>query len=101
MPRIQLGVKDECSEFILINFETQTVSINKNYTRMKDEDLILEPKTPKSKRDITILPFLCDLIKDYASKLYDSEPDDRLFQVTKYYLHHEMKRGYKITKSKK
>jgi len=28
------------------DFEAQTVSINKNYARMKDEDLILEPKTP-------------------------------------------------------
>ena len=83
------------------DFEAQTVSINKNYARMKDEDLILEPKTPKSKRVITIPPFLCDIIKDYASKLYDYKPDERLFQVTKYYLHHEMDRGCKKSKVKR
>ncbi|HHU17203.1 MAG TPA: site-specific integrase [Clostridiales bacterium] len=83
------------------DFEAQTVSINKNYARMKDEDLILEPKTPKSKRVITLPPFLCDLVQDYASKLYDYEPDERLFQVTKYYLHHEMDRGCKKSKVKK
>ena len=83
------------------DFEAQTVSINKNYARMKDEDLILEPKTPKSKRVITIPPFLCDIIKDYASKLYDYKPDERLFQVTKHYLHHEMDRGCKKSKVKR
>lgn len=62
---------------------------------------ILEPKTPKSKRVITIPPFLCDLVKDYASKLYDYKPDERLFQVTKYYLHHEMDRGCKKSKVKR
>lgn len=58
------------------DFEAQTVSINKNYARMGDQDLILEPKTPKSKTVITLPPFLCDLVQDYASKLYDYEPDE-------------------------
>jgi integrase len=83
------------------DFNNQTVSINKNYARMKDVDLILEPKTPKSKRVITIPPFLCDLIKEFVSKLYDYKPDERLFQVTKYYLHHEMTRGCKKSSVKR
>ena len=83
------------------DFDGQTVNINKNYARLKDEDLILEPKTPKSKRVITIPPFLCDIIKDYSSKLYDYKPDERLFQVTKYYLHHEMDRGCKKSEIKR
>lgn len=77
------------------NFEAQTLSINKNYARHDNEDLILDPKTPKSKRIITIPKFLCEIVQDYASKLYDYEPDERLFHVTKYYLHHEMDRGCK------
>jgi integrase len=77
------------------DFKNQTVSISKNYARMGDQDLILDPKTPKSKRIITIPPFLCDIVQDYASKLYDQEPTERLFQVQKYYLHHEMTRGSK------
>lgn len=83
------------------DFEALTVSINKNYARMGDQDLILEPKTPKSKRVVTIPPFLGTLVQEYASKLYDYEPDERLFQVTKYYLHHEMDRGCKKSKVKK
>lgn len=77
------------------DFQGQTVSISKNYARHDNQDLILEPKTPKSKRVITIPPFLCDLVKDYASKLYDYKPDERLFMVTKHFLHHEMSRGSK------
>lgn len=77
------------------DFAVQTVSINKNYARMGNQDLILEPKTPKSKRTITLPKFLCELIQDYSSRLYDYEPNDRLFHVTKYFLHHEMDRGCK------
>lgn len=83
------------------DFEAETVNIDKNYARLGDEDLILEPKTPKSKRIITIPTFLCDIVKDYASKLYDYEPDERLFTITKHYLHHEMDRGCKKSKVKR
>jgi integrase len=75
------------------DFNVQTVSINKNYARHEGIDLILEPKTPKSKRTITIPKFICEIITDYASKLYDYEPHERLFTVTKSYLHSEMTRG--------
>lgn len=77
------------------DFETQTVSINKNYARHENQDLILEPKTPKSKRIITIPKFLCELVQDYVSKLYYYEPHERLISVTKSYLHSEMTRGSK------
>ncbi|MBP1736751.1 MAG: site-specific integrase [Oscillospiraceae bacterium] len=77
------------------DFEARTVSINKNYARLDNEDLILEPKTPKSKRKITLPPFLCDLIKSYAEKLVAYESTERLFNVTKHYLKHEMNRGCK------
>ncbi|MBM7562524.1 site-specific integrase [Fusibacter tunisiensis] len=83
------------------NFENKTVSISKNYARHEREDLILEPKTPKSKRIITIPDFICDMIKDYVSKLYDYEPHERLFPVTKSYLHSEMNRGSKKAKVKR
>lgn len=83
------------------DMKAQTVSINKNYARHKGQDLILEPKTPKSKRVVTIPPFLVDLVQDYASKLMDYEPDERLFTVTKSYLHHEMDRGSKKAKVKR
>ena len=34
------------------DFEARTVTIDKNYARLDKEDLILEPKTPKSNRTI-------------------------------------------------
>lgn len=78
-----------------IDLESQTLCINKNYSRHEGSDLILPPKTPKSKRNITIPKFLCDYIREYVSRLYDYKAHERLFQVTKYYLHHEMDRGSK------
>ncbi|MEG2343540.1 MAG: site-specific integrase, partial [Acidaminococcaceae bacterium] len=71
------------------DFENKTVSINKNYARLNFEDLILPPKTPKSKRIITIPNFLCDIVDEYSQKLYDYDPNDRLFNMTKFYLTHE------------
>ncbi|MBA9087511.1 integrase [Fontibacillus solani] len=77
------------------DFENKTVSINKNYARHEGADLILKPKTPKSKRIITIPEFVCTLIKHYVGQLYDYEPNERLFPVSKHYLQHEMRRGAK------
>ncbi len=77
------------------DFNENTVSINKNYARLNNEDLILEPKTPKSKRKVALPPFLCDLVKSYAEQLVDYKPNERLFTVTKNYLKHEMDRGCK------
>lgn len=75
------------------DFEEKTVRINKNYTRLNGEDLILTPKTPKSKRTITLPDFICDMVQDYVTHLYDYKPKERLFPVTKSYLDHEMRRG--------
>lgn len=57
--------------------------------------MITPPKTPKSKRVITIPEFLAADIKDYMDSLYDLQENDRLFPITKYYLEHEMQRGIK------
>jgi len=39
--------------------------------------------------------FLTDEIRDYLKCLYKVQPDQRIFEVTKSYLHHEMDRGAK------
>lgn len=83
------------------DFENKTMRIDKNYTRLNGDDLILTPKTPKSKRNIAIPQFLCDMVNDYASHLYDYRPKERLFPVTKHYLNHEMIRGCKHSGVKK
>ena len=63
--------------------------------RLGKKDVITPPKTPKSKRVITIPEFLAADIKDYMDSLYDLQDDVRLFPITKYYLEHEMQRGIK------
>jgi integrase len=39
--------------------------------------------------------FLCEEMQDYFGMLYDLKPDERIFTITKSYLHHEMDRGAK------
>ena len=77
------------------DFEKRTVSINKSYQRLNGEDLITTPKTEKSNRVITMPQFLAEEIQDYIKMLYGIGPDDRMFTVTKSYLHREMDRGAK------
>ena len=77
------------------DFEKKTVTINKSYQRLNGRDVITDPKTPKSNRTITMPDFLNDEIWDYLRQLYGIGPADRMFPVTKYYLHHEMDRGSK------
>ena len=77
------------------DFEKGTVSINKSYQRLNGQDLITTPKTEKSNRVITMPQFLANEIQDYLKMLYGIGPHDRMFTVTKSYLHREMERGAK------
>ena len=78
-----------------VDLEKRTISITKSYQRFGKKDVITPPKTPKSKRVITIPEFLAADIKDYMDSLYELQENDRLFPITKYYLEHEMQRGIK------
>ena len=71
------------------------LSITKSYQRLKGRDVITDPKTPKSVRVIQMPQCLTDEIRDYLKSLYKVQPDQRIFEVTKSYLHHEMDRGAK------
>ena len=77
------------------DFEKCTVSITKSYQRLNGQDLITTPKTEKSNRVIKMPQFLADEMQDYLKQLYGIEPNDRMFIVTKSYLHREMDRGTK------
>jgi integrase len=68
------------------------ISINKNYAKVKGKELFLEPKTPKSKRIISIPDFLFNDIQEYISKLGGIQQNDRIFYFTKYALEKEIKR---------
>jgi len=75
------------------DFEKKTVRINKSYQRIKKKDIITDPKTPKSVRTVSMPDFLAEEMKEYINSLYGVEGDDRIFQITKSYMHHEMDRG--------
>ena len=77
------------------------VTISKTFHRSKGRDIITSPKTKKSNRTIKMPPFLCEEIREYIKMLYDIQPDERLFTVTKSYLNHEMERGAKQAGVKK
>ncbi|MGL5639432.1 MAG: site-specific integrase [Cetobacterium sp.] len=81
---LALTVKD-------VDFKNKNLKINKSYQRLKGEDVVTEPKTPKSKRVIEISDFLLEIIKEYIDKLYEPTPDTRLFNSTKYRFEHDMK----------
>ena len=79
------------------NFETHTLRINKSYQRLHREDVITPPKTLKSNRTIKMPQFLCDEMQGYLKMLYEPKEDERIFTISKSYLHHEMNRGSKVS----
>ena len=89
-----------CGELLALtpkdfNFERQELTINKSYQRLNGRDVITTPKTKKSNRTIKMPKFLCEEMQEYIGMLYEIGEDERLFQITKSYLHHEMDRGAK------
>ena len=52
------------------------------------------PKTKKSVRRIVLPRFLADEVRDHL-RLFPKGPGERVFEVTKSWLHHEMDRGAK------
>lgn len=80
-----------------IDFESFAIRINKSYQRLNGNDIITTPKTPKSNRTVIMPKFVMFELKAYIEQLYDLQPDDRIFDFTKFFLHHEMDRGCKIS----
>ena len=85
---LALTVKD-------IDFEKKEIKITKSYQRIKGMDIITDPKTPKSKRNVVMPDFLVEELREYISRLYGLMQTDRIFHVTKSFLHDEMSRGAK------
>ena len=78
-----------------LDFNAGTVRINKTYQRLDGEDVITPPKTHKSNRVVRMPDFLVEEMQEFLRMLYGVGRDERIFNVTKYYLHHEMDRGAK------
>lgn len=77
------------------DFEKGTVKISKTYQRLKGQDVITSPKTKKSNRTVQMPDFLCTEMLEFFGMQYGLKKKDRIFTVTKSYLHHEMERGAK------
>ena len=77
------------------DFKNNMLTINKSYQRLHGEDVITPPKTEKSKRTIKMPQFLCDEQQEYLKMFYSPNDGDRIFPISKSYLHHEMDRGSK------
>ncbi len=76
-----------------IDFDNKVIRITKSYQRLEGKDVVTDPKTPKSKRNVSMPDFLCEELKEYLGRLYGLLPTDRIFHLTKSFLHHEMTRG--------
>lgn len=84
-----------------IDTEKGTLSVKHSYQRIDGRDVITPPKTPKSKRTISIPPFLADMLKEYIGSIYGIKKNNRIFPHTKHYLVKEMTRGCKASGVKK
>lgn len=79
------------------DFQACTIRINKSYQRLEGKDIVTDPKTAKSNRMITMPEFLSEELESYIGMLYGLNENDRIFQISKSYLHHEMDRGVKLS----
>jgi integrase len=59
------------------NFEKKTLRINKSYQRQEGKEVITDPKTPKSNRNIVMPDFLAVEMENFISSL---------FTICEYYL---------------
>ena len=83
------------------DFKNNMLTINKSYQRLHGEDVITPPKTEKSNRTIKMPQFLCDEMQEYLKMFYSPNNSDRIFPISKSYLHHEMDRGSKAASVKR
>ena len=76
------------------DFERGTLTVAESYQRIDGQDVLTDPKTPKSKRVIAMPHFYAEEMEAFLSGR-GLDPDERIFPVTKYFLSHEMARGSK------
>ncbi len=82
--RIRCIYSSECERLVKRRFKKNTPAIG--------VEMFLIPKTPRSKRYIAIPDFLYDELQEYMARLYECEPDKRIFHFTKHALEKEIKR---------
>ena len=78
-----------------IDFDKKILTVNKSLQRINRQDIITEPKTPKSKRKISLPEFLLIDLKDYIDSMGEVASTDRLFPCNKHFLENEKARAEK------
>lgn len=66
-----------------IDFDNKVIRITKSNQRLEGKDVITDSKTQKGKRNISMVDFLYDELKDYISRLYGLLPTNRIFHLIK------------------
>lgn len=79
-----------------IDTKTNIISITKSLQRIHGEMYITSPKTAKSVRKVQIPEFLSKELEEFEGLMYGLTEENRLFQISKGYLHHEMDRGSQL-----
>lgn len=83
------------------DFAKKTMRISKSAQRINGEEIITDPKTPKSKRKIMLPDFLVNELQDYFLKIDYFADDQQIFPKCKTYFNKEMQRGIKKSGVKK
>ena len=79
------------------DFERNKLSITKSYQRIDGKDVITKPKTKKSIRVISVPENVALEMQDFIDSIYGLGANERIFVLSKSYLHHEMDRGVKAS----
>lgn len=80
-----------------MDFEKNKIRINKSLQIIERKEVITDPKTPKSNRYVLMPQSLALELKCFMETLYGLKNTDRVFTISKSYLHHEMDRGTDAT----
>lgn len=75
-----------------IDYKNNKLKISKTYYRANGKDIITEPKTKQSVREIDIPNFLKEEIKEHFDRYYELPENERLFPIVQEAVQHKIKR---------
>ena len=76
-----------------VNLDDKTIRVNKSLQRLQGEDIITEPKTPRSNRVIAVPDVLMVELRRYITEMGDVPGDTRIIHMTKNLLERILKKG--------
>lgn len=76
-----------------IDFENNEIYVTKSLQSIKGEVVITPPKTKKGTRVVKMPQFVIEEIDILIKMQYGLKPDERIFSLSKGYMHHVMDRG--------